>query len=339
MKVLVTGATGFIGYHVARLLSRKGFRVAALVREKSDSSALRAMDVEPVVGDVRNFDSVRGALRGCEQIYHLAADYRLWVPDPGTMYEINIEGTRNVMQAALQLDVEKVIYTGTVGTLPTSSNGKPSTEEASADIKEMVGHYKRSKFMAESEVCRFIEKGLPVVIVCPSTPIGPMDRKPTPTGKMIVDFLNGKIPAYLNTGLNFVDVEDVAAGHFLASQHGKVGQRYILGNRNITLREFFESLARMTKSKPPKVRLPYFPVLIAAYADEAVSRLTGRHPTIPLTGVRMARKFMFFDSSKAVNELKMPQSPVEEAMEKAVIWFRRNGYVKKPQSSRVSMAV
>ncbi len=332
MKVLVTGATGFIGYHVARLLSRKGLRVAALVREGSDASALRAMDVEPLAGDVRDYDSVRGALRGCEQVYHLAADYRLWVPDPETMYEINVEGTRNVMRAALQLDVEKVIYTGTVGTLPTSSNGKPSNEESSADIKEMVGHYKRSKFMAEKEAYGFIEKGLPVVVVCPSTPIGPMDRKPTPTGKMIVDFLNGRIPAYLNTGLNFVDVEDVAAGHWLASKHGKAGQRYILGNKNVTLSEFFGTLARMTKLRPPKVRLPYFPVLLAAYADEAVSRLTRKHPRIPLTGVRMAKKFMFFDPSKAINELKMPQSPVEEAMEKAIIWFRRNGYVRKEVS-------
>jgi dihydroflavonol-4-reductase len=329
LKVLVTGATGFIGFHVARLLSRKGLSVRALVREGSDQSALRAIDVEPVIGDVRDFDSVKRSLKGSEQIYHLAADYRLWVPDPETMYAINVEGTKNVMRAAFELETERVIYTGTVGTLPTSSTGKPSTEETSADIKEMVGHYKRSKFMAEREVYQFIEKGLPAVVVCPSTPVGPMDRKPTPTGRMIVDFLNDRIPAYLNTGLNFVDVEDVAAGHWLASDQGKIGQRYILGNKNITLREFFDSLARMTKRTPPKVRLPYFPVLCAAYANEAVSRLTNKHPRIPLTGVRMARKFMFFDSSKAVKELKMPQSPVDDAIERAIIWFRRNGYVKK----------
>lgn len=330
MKILVTGATGFIGFHVAALLSEKGASVIALVREGSDASALKAIDVEPISGDIRDFESVQNALKGCEQLYHLAADYRLWVPDPETMYEINVRGTRNVMQAALRAGLEKVIYTSTVGTLATSSDGKPSNEESVTDIGEMVGHYKRSKFIAEHEVRQFAEGGLPVVIVHPSTPIGPVDRKPTPTGKMIVDFLNGKIPAYLDTGLNFVDVKDVAAGHWLASRHGRVGQGYILGNKNITLREFFGALARITGHEPPRIRLPYFPVLLAAYADEALSRfVTGRPPRIPLTGVKMARKYMFFDSSKAVSELKMPQSPVDEAMEQAVHWFRINGYISK----------
>jgi len=337
MKALVTGATGFIGYHVAKLLKEMGFLVSALVREGSDSSALKTLGIELIRGDVRDFDSVYEALKGCQQLYHLAADYRLWVPDPKTMYDINVQGTKNVMQAALKLGVEKVVYTSTVGTLTASSNGKPSDEESLVTIKEMVGHYKRSKFIAEQEVYNFIGKGAPVVIVNPSTPIGPMDRKPTPTGKMIVDFLNGRIPAYLDTGLNFVDVEDVAAGHWLASRYGRIGQRYILGNKNITLMEFFGSLASMAGGKPPKLRLPYLPILFAAYVDEAFSKwVTKRHPRIPLTGVKMARKYMYFDCTKAVRELKMPQTPIEAAMERAIDWFKSNGYINVRNKSRPS---
>jgi len=329
MKVLITGATGFIGFHVARLLKAKGFQVRSLVREGSDTSALKALDIELVRGDVRDFDSICEALKGCQQLYHLAADYRLWVPRPETMYEINIQGTKNAMQAALKLGVEKVVYTSTVGVLSASSDGKPSDEDTQAEINEMVGHYKRSKFIAEREVRSFVEKGVPIVIVSPSTPIGPMDRKPTPTGKIIVDFINGKIPAYVDTGLNFVDVEDVAAGHWLASEYGRIGQRYILGNKNITLKEFFESLAGITGLEPPKLRLPYIPVLLAAYINEACSNwITRRHPRIPLTGVRMARKYMYFDCSKAVKELNLPQSPIEGAIKRAIDWFQKNGYIK-----------
>lgn len=328
-KVLVTGATGFIGFHVAKLLKEKGFQVTALVREGSDASSLKALEVEPVTGDVRDFDSLCKVLKGCQQLFHLAADYRLWVPDPKTMYAINVQGTRNIMQAALRAGIEKVVYTSTVGVLAARSNGKPSNEESPVNIKEMVGHYKKTKFIAEREVYHFIEKGVPVVIVNPSTPIGPMDRKPTPTGKTIVDFLNGKIPAYVDTGLNFVDVEDVATGHWLASLYGRIGQRYILGNKNITLRGFFESLARITGRRPPKVRLPYLPILLAAYVDETISTwVTHRHPRIPLTGVKMARKYMYFDCSKAVRELHMPQNPIEGAMKRAIIWFEKNGYIK-----------
>ncbi len=328
MRVLVTGATGFIGFHVARFLTVKVIQVRALVRGQSDATALKALDIEPVAGDIRDFESICRALGGCRQLYHLAADYRLWVPDPATMYSINVDGTRNCMEAALKLGVEKVIYTSSVGVLAASSNGKVSNEESRATINEMVGHYKRSKFIAENEVLSFIGKGVPAVIVYPSTPIGPQDRKPTPTGQTIVDFLNGRIPAFLETGLNFVDVVDVAAGHWLSSERGMTGQSYILGNRNITLREFFESLARITGRRPPKIRLPYLPVLFAACIDETISTLfTHRHPRIPLSGVRMARKYMYFDASRAVKELHMPQSPVEHAMEQAIEWFKENNYV------------
>jgi dihydroflavonol-4-reductase len=329
MKALVTGATGFVGYHVARFLSGKGVAVRALVRRGSDRQALDALGVETVEGDVRDYDSVLMALHGCNSLYHLAADYRLWVPDPATMYEINVRGTRNVMEAALRRGVERVVYTSTVGALTARSDGRPADEETPVGIEEMVGHYKRSKFIAENEVRGFIGKGLPAVIVNPSTPVGPMDRRPTPTGKMIVDFLNGRMPAYLNTGLNFVDVEDVAEGHWLAAERGRTGERYILGNRNITLREFFEILGRAAGRNAPRVRLPYLPVLVAAYVDEAISRLIpGRCPAIPLTGVRMARKYMYFDVSKAVRELNMPQRPVEGAIAGAAAWFAENGYVK-----------
>ncbi len=335
MKALVTGATGFIGFHVARQLKERGFFVRAIVRKGSDSSALKSLGIEPVTGDVRDFSSVCTALKGCLQLYHLAADYRIWVPDPERMYEINVQGTKNVMEAALKTGVERVVYTSTVGVLSACSNGRPSDEDTPVGINDMVGHYKRSKFIAEKEVYRFIEKGLPVVIVNPTTPVGPMDRKPTPTGKIIVDFLNGRIPAYLDTGLNFVDVEDVAAAHVLAAQHGRTGQRYILGNKNISLKNFFEILAGMTGIKPPKLRLPYLPVLLASYVNEALSKwITHRHPIIPLTGVRMAHKYMYFDCSKAVRELNMPQNPVESAIEKAIDWFRNQGYVRKISAVR-----
>ncbi|MGO9380178.1 MAG: hopanoid-associated sugar epimerase [Dissulfurispiraceae bacterium] len=327
MKVLITGATGFIGSHVARLLREKGLEVIALVREENSASVLKSIDVQTINGDVRDYDSIERAVKGCSQIYHLAADYRLWVPDPEVMYDINVQGTKNIMMAALESGVEKVIYTSTVGVFVASPNGEPSNEESLAQLGDMTGHYKRSKFIAEREVRRFIAKGVPVVIVNPSTPIGTMDRKPTPTGRMIVDFLEDRIPAYLNTGLNFVDVEDVALGHWLASLHGKTGERYILGNRNMSLRDFFQLLASITRRRPPAVRLPYLPVLAAAYINEAFSKVTRRHPRIPLTGVRMARGYMYYDCTKAIRELHLPQSPVEKAVEKAIDWFQDNGYI------------
>ncbi len=331
MKVLVTGATGFIGYHVAMLLRERGDEVRALVRNTADAEFLEDRGIELVAGDVREINTLYNALRGCRQLYHLAADYRIWVPDPKTMYAINVQGTRNILHAALMLSLEKVVYTSTVGVLGRSRKGRPSNEDTASDIREMVGHYKTSKFIAEREVEGFIKKGLPVVIVNPSTPVGTWDRKPTPTGQIIVDFMNGKIPAYLDTGLNLVDVVDVAAGHLLAAARGKVGQRYILGNRNVTLKEFFDLLAGLTGRKAPATKLPYFPVLVAAHFNEAISTLiTGKRPRIPLTGVQMAKHYMHFDCSKAVRELGLPQSPVEGAIEKAIRWFEGNGYINSP---------
>lgn len=330
MRALVTGATGFIGHHVTRILKERGARVAALVREESDAALLRSLDIELRSGDIRDFESVCAALRGCTHVFHLAADYRLWVPDPWNMYQVNVQGTINIMKAALRTNIERVVYTSTVGALAASRKGRPSDESTPADIRDMVGHYKRSKFMAERQALKYCEKGLPVVIVNPSTPVGPMDRKPTPTGRMIVDFLNGNIPAYLDTGLNFVDVEDVAEAHRLAALYGRTGERYILGNKDMTLREFFELMASITDREPPKVRLPYLPVLCAAYINEAISTLiTNRYPRIPLTGVKMARQYMYFDCSKALRELNMPQSPIESALKRAIRWFEENGHIRK----------
>lgn len=326
MKAFVTGATGFIGYHVARQLLEKGFHVKALVRSEADSSALEDLGIELVFGDIRDINDIYNGLRGCRHVYHLAADYRLWVPDPRTMYEINVQGTRNVLHASLMMSVEKVVYTSTVGVLGPSPNGAPSTEETRADIKQMTGHYKTSKFIAEQEADGFRKKGLPIVIVNPSTPVGAMDRRPTPTGMIIVDFLNNRIPAYLDTGLNIVDVEDVATGHLLAAEKGKIGERYILGNRNVTLQEFFELMAAATGKHAPRVRLPYLPVLIAARLEAGISKISGRPPRIPLTGVQMARTYMHFDSRKAITELGLPQTPIEQAIGKAIAWFGRNGY-------------
>jgi dihydroflavonol-4-reductase len=330
MKALVTGATGFVGFHVAKTLQEKGVEVRAFTRAGSDTSYLAQLDVELCEGDIRDFDSVRKALEGCAQLYHVAADYRLWVPDPETMYETNVQGTANVMRAALEAGTEKVVYTSSAGTLvPKRSRGTMCHEETAVDLSDMVGHYKRSKFLAERQVYAFVDKGLPVVIVNPTTPIGPMDRKPTPTGKVIVDFLSGRMPAFIDTGLNFVDVDDVGMGHWLASMHGVPGERYVLGNRNMSLGEFLGLLGRISNRKPPRLKLPYVPVLFAAYIDEAVSTwISHAQPRIPLTGVKMAKSCMYFDCSKAVRSLGVSQTPVEKSMEKSIDWYYRKGYVR-----------
>ncbi len=330
MKALVTGATGFVGFHVAAKLAGKGYNVRALARDENAGLELSSLGVEVVKGDIRDFGSVLEAARGCEEIYHLAADYRLWVPDPDGMYETNVAGTCNVMRAAREVGAGKVVYTSTVGALaPSKKNGQPSKEDTPVSLRDMIGHYKRSKFLAEREVEKFAQEGLPVVIVNPSTPIGAMDRKPTPTGAMIVSFLNGKVPAYLDTGLNFASVEDVAEGHLLAARQGRVGEKYILGGHNMELRDFYSELSRASGIKAPSVKIPYVPVLIAAYVSEGVSRFLNRKtpPAIPLTGVRMAGKYMYYDSTKAQNELGLPRTPITVAVRQAVEWFTGNGYV------------
>lgn len=326
MKAFVTGATGFIGASLVRELLKDGFEVRALARPRSDRRNLHGLDLEVCEGDLRDRVSLEKGLDGCEYLFHAAADYRLWTRNPSEMYEINVGGTRNVMEAALNRGISRVVYTSSVGTLGNPGNGCPGNEGTPVTFSEMVGHYKKSKFLAEREAEGFIERGLPLVIVNPSTPIGALDIKPTPTGKIIVDFLNRKMPAYLDTGLNIIDVGECARGHILAARKGRIGEKYILGNENLTLARIFSMLEEITGLSAPKVRLPYTPILLAAYVNEAISRCTGKEPLIPLAGVQMAKKFMYFDPSKAVRELGLVKRPVMESLANAVKWFRDNGY-------------
>ncbi len=327
-KVFVTGATGFIGASLARELIGQGCHVRALVRPGSDKKNLSGLDIEFCEGDLRNEDSLLHGLRGCDTLFHAAADYRLWTRNPPDMYAVNVEGTRSILKAALKGNLSKVVYTSSVGTLGNPGDGTPGTEETPVSFEDMVGHYKKSKFLAERVAEEFIGLGLPLVIVNPSTPVGHLDIKPTPTGKIIVDFLNRKMPAYLDTGLNLIDVEDCAKGHILAAIHGRIGEKYILGNKNLTLKNIFTLLEEISGLPAPRVKLPYTPILIAAYINEGIAKLTRKEPLIPLAGVQMAGKLMFFDSSKAIRELGLPQHPVKKALEKAVTWFRAEGYAR-----------
>lgn len=327
MKTFVTGATGFIGASIVRELLKDGREVRALVRKASDTSNLSGLDVEFWQGDLRDHDGLRQGLQGCDVLYHAAADYRLWSRNPADMYRVNVEGTAAILKAALEAGISRAVYTSSVGTLGNPGDGTPGTESTPVTLSDMVGHYKKSKFLAEREAEKLAARGLPLVIVNPSTPVGPLDIKPTPTGRIIVDFLNRNMPAYLDTGLNIIAVEDCARGHILAEKNGRIGEKYILGAVNLTLREIFALLEDITGQKAPRIRLPYTPVLLAAYINEGLARITGKEPLIPLAGVQMAAKFMFFDSSRAVRELGLPQTPVKDALQRAVDWFRQNGYV------------
>ena len=328
MKVFVTGATGFIGASIVRELLKEGCHVRVLARPGSDRRNLHGLDVELCEGDLCRPETLEKGVKGCETLYHAAADYRLWTRTPAAMYAANVGGTHAILETALRHGVSRVVYTSSVGTLGNPGDGTPGTETTPVSFNDMVGHYKKSKFLAEREAEKFLARGLPLVIVNPSTPVGPLDVKPTPTGKIIVDFLNRKMPAYLDTGLNIIDVEDCARGHILAARHGRVGEKYILGHENLTLRQIFAMLGKITGLPAPKVRLPYTPILMAAYVNEALARVTGREPLIPLAGVQMAKKFMYFDSSKAVNELGLSRRPAADALRRAVEWFRAHGYAR-----------
>jgi len=338
MTTLVTGATGFVGSHVARQLVARGECVRVLLRPSSQLRALEGLAVERVVGDLRDAASLARALEGVRRVFHVAADYRLWARYPQEIYESNVTGTRNLLQAARRAGVERFIYTSTVATVAVPRHGPLPNEETVARLPEMIGHYKCSKFLAEQEALREAAEGLPVVIVNPTTPVGPGDWKPTPTGRIVLDFLNGRMPAYVDTGLNLVPVEDAAAGHLLAAERGHVGERYILGGRNLTLKEILDMLATITGHPAPRLRLPHAVALAAAYADQAVSRVLGREPQILLEGVRMARHKMFVDCSKAVRELGFVAGSVEEALGRAVRWYGENGYVAARHAQRLARA-
>jgi len=328
VKALVTGATGFIGSHIARELLKSGASVRVLVRKGSDRRNLAGVDVEIVEGNILDRASISSALKTCDTLFHAAADYRLWTKNPAAMYAANVEGTENVLEAALSAGIGKVVYTSSVGTLGNPGDGTPGDEDTPVSFTDMVGDYKKSKFLAERKAESFLARGLQLVIVNPSTPVGPFDIKPTPTGKIIVDFVSRRMPAYLETGLNLIAVEDCARGHIMAAEKGRTGEKYILGNENLMLDEIFEMLSRISGIPKPRFCLPYGPILVAAWLNEAFSAVTGREPMIPLSGVRMAKKLMFFSPKKARMELGFETTPVYDALERAVEWFRANGYLK-----------
>lgn len=330
MKTLVTGGTGFIGANVVRALLRQGRDVRALVRHGSDLRNLTGLDIELVVGDLRDCRSLEAALKGCDTLYHVAAVYALWTTNRQEIYESNVAGTVNILEAALTSAVQKIVYTSSVSTIGLPADGSPGTEQVPLRPDELISDYKRSKHLAEQEVLKYAERGLPVVIVNPSFPVGPWDSKPTPSGQVIVNFLRGRIPAYVDTGVNVVDVEDVAMGHLLAAEQGRVGERYILGHVNLTLAEMFQLLEEVSGVKAPRTRVPYSVAYLSACVSELVARtITHKPPFVTLAGVKLSRKRMFFDPTKAVRELGFPQTPAIEAFDKAVRWFRAHGYAPK----------
>ena len=319
---LITGATGFLGWHVARKLVERGQALRALVRP---GSQLRELDIERVIGDLRDPESLERAVRGCGAVFHVAADYRLWARDSDEMYRSNADGTRNLLGAARKAGVDRFVYTSTVGCIGIPI-GRPGDETSPVGIEDMRGAYKRSKFMAEQSALEFAKSGFPVVIVNPTAPVGDHDFKPTPTGKTVVDFLRGRMPAFLDTGLNIVDAEDVAEGHVLAFERGREGERYILGCQNMTLQTIFEHLANISGTQAPQVRIPYALAFAAGVASTGWAYVSGSEPRAPLDGVRMARKKMWVSCDKARCELGYTPGPAEAGLRKAVEWFRAIGY-------------
>jgi dihydroflavonol-4-reductase len=328
----VTGATGFIGSHVVRQLLRRGDRVRILARNSSRKSNVEAFGCEIAIGDLKDSMSLLRCVQGCSRVYHVAADYRLWARNPQDIYDNNVGGTRNLLSACCEAGVDKVVYTSTVGAIGMRKDGLPADEDSPVKLDDMIGHYKRSKFMAEQVAKEFASSGLPVVIVNPTTPVGAGDLKPTPTGKIILEALKGRMPAYVDTGLNIVSVEDVAQGHILAETHGRIGERYILGGENWSLEEILDALARICDKHTPRVRIPWTLALIAAYLENFVmGTLLRREPLIPFEGVRMARYKMYISSEKARKELGYNPQPAEKALREAVDYFR---YEWQPDSAQ-----
>jgi dihydroflavonol-4-reductase len=328
MLAFVTGATGFVGSHVARVLAEQGADLRLLVRSSSDVRNIDGLRADRVTGDLRDAASIERSMSGCEVVFHVAADYRLWVPDSAQMYQSNVEGTRAVLDAARRNRVRKVVYTSSVATMGFTADGRSVDESSPVSVHKMIGHYKRSKYMAEEVVVAASKSGLDVVIVNPSTPVGERDIKPTPTGRIILDFLKKKFPAYVDTGLNLVDVTDCAQGHLLALEKGRTGERYILGGENLTLKQILDKLAAITGLPSPTIKVPYFVALATGVIDETVTgRIRGREPRATIDSVRMGRKKMFVSSAKAERELGWKPSPVDGALRRAVDWFQSNRYV------------
>ena len=325
MTTLVTGATGFLGSALARELLKDGRTLKLLVRKNSDTRNIDELDCEVAHGDLQDRDSLKSALAGCHTLYHTAAYYSLWSQDKKLIYDINVQGTRNILESALEMGVEKIVYTSTVGCIGLSEDGTPANENQPMNPATLCNDYKLSKYEAEQVAHELFGRGLPVIIVNPSTPIGPRDIKPTPTGKIILDFLNRKMPAYIDTGLNLIDVTDCARGHILAEEKGQPGERYILGNKNMSLKDILLALETLTGLKAPRIKLPYWVAYTAGLACEwASDNITHQPPSVPLAGVKMAKYFMYFDPSKAIRELGLPQNPVENALGQAVRWFKEN---------------
>ncbi len=336
MTTLVTGATGFLGSHVARQLVARGENVRVLIRATSSNRAISDLSLEYVTGDLRDAASLDRAMNGAQRVFHVAADYRLWARRSKDIYDSNVGGTKNVLAAAKRAGVSQLIYTSTVATIAVERPELPN-EFTEAKLEEMIGHYKRSKWMAEQEVLSAAKEGLPVIVAMPTTPVGPWDWKPTPTGKIILDFLNGKMPGYVETGLNFVGVEECAAGHLLASEKGKVGERYLLGAENLTLKEVLDTLAKITGLPTPGIKIPHGVALGVAYVGSAFSRLIGKEPGIPVEGVKIARHKMFVDASRARRELGFQPGPAAAALERAVRWYQANGYVRAGRAKRIKL--
>jgi dihydroflavonol-4-reductase len=327
MLTFVTGATGFLGSHVARALQDQGAKLRLLVRPTSNLKNLDGLKAETAVGDLRDPASLEKAMAGCEAVFHVAADYRLWLRDPAEMYRSNVEGTRAILNAARKNAVRCVVYTSSVATIGFTGNGHPADEDSPVSLADMIGHYKRSKFMAEHLALETGRAGMRVVIVNPTTPVGEQDVKPTPTGRIVMDFLKRKFPAYVETGLNLVDVRECAHGHIAALERGKSGERYILGGENLTLKQILDKLGAIAGLPSPTVKLPYFVAYLAGAVDETVSgRMLGREPRATVETVRMGKKKMWASSAKAERELGWRIVPADDALRRAVEWFRANGY-------------
>src|ERR1700687_1233910 len=337
MRTLVTGAAGFLGSHLTRQLVARGDSVRALLRASSNNRAIADLPLEYVTGDLRDARSLDRALAGVDRVFHVAADYRLWARRKQDIYDSNVGGTKNLLDAAMRAGVEQLIYTSTVATIAVDRPQHPN-EFTDAKLEEMVGHYKRSKWLAEKEALSAAKNGLPVIVAMPTTPVGPWDWKPPPPGKIILDFLNGKMPGYVETGLNFIGVEDCAAGHLLIAEKGKVGERYLLGGENLTLKQMLDALSKITGLPAPKLKIPHGLALGVAYASTVFSRLLGRAPGITIEGVKIAQHMMFVDCTRSQRELGFKSGPVAAALERAVRWYEANDYVTASRAKRIAHA-